>query len=204
MKHTAGVAGELVTDRLNQTVFVVVTAIVGLGYSLLLPFSFTQRFSWHSWNYLDARFIAFSAGFGLAMGWLVTAQIYALRHAVSRRGAVVGSGGAVLGVLPSVLCCTPVIPSLLAFIGLSGVGLAHTSGRIQSFFANNQNLILGISLGLVILAAVWATRRIVHGVCLDGTCEPPPLDARATTQPASCCSESAERSEPREEAGIRP
>jgi hypothetical protein len=195
---------ELTRDHVNQAVFVFVTLVVGLGYSLLLPFSFTQRLSLDNWQYLDARFVVFSLAFGLAMGWLIATQTYAMRRVIHQRGGTLAGTGAVLGVLPSLLCCSPVVPTLLGFVGLSGVGLSHASGRIQSFFATNQNLILAVSLAVVVLAALTVTRRIVRAVCLNHEgCEPERIKSHREPAAGAGCPEPAERARPRETTGTQ-
>lgn len=198
----ATIFGEIVHDRGNQAVFAVVSALVTLAYSLLLPFSFTQRISFHNWHYLDARLLAFSVAFGLTIGWLVTLQIYATRRLIRASGAGIGSTAAGLGVVPSLLCCTPIVPTVLGLVGLSGAGLSQTSGRIQSFFATQQDLILGASLAVIVMAGLWATRRIVRAVCLtsDG-CEAPGIN-RGTGDPSMTgCPEPLEPGSLRERAG---
>lgn len=171
-RATSAVLAQIVHDRVSKAVFVLVSAVVTLVYSLLLPYSFTQRVSFHNWHYLDTRLFAFSVAFGLTIGWLVTLEVYATRRLIRAPGTGIGGTAAGVGVLPSLLCCTPVVPTLLGFVGLSGAGLTQTTGRVQSFFANNQNLILGASLLLIAAAAAWATRRIVRTACLDSaTCE---------------------------------
>jgi hypothetical protein len=167
----------MVNDHVCQVVFIVVAAIVGIAYSVLLPFGFTQRLTWH---YLDARYITFSVAFGVATGWMIAVQTYALRHVITRRGAGLGGTGAALGLVPSLLCCSPIVPTLLGLIGLSGASLARASGRTQYFFETKQNLILLASLALVVVADMWATRRVVRARCFNTTgC----LAHDATSQP---------------------
>lgn len=166
---------ELTSDRLNHVIFVVVAVSVAVGYTVLLPFEFTQRLSLRNWQYLDGRFLAFSVAFGVAMGWVVTVQVYAMRRVLRQGSATLGAAGAVVGVLPSLLCCTPIVPTILAFVGLSGVSLGHTSGRIQYFFAANQNLILAAGLAVLVLSGLWSTRRVLRADCfVSGACDTRP------------------------------
>jgi hypothetical protein len=183
---TARVIAEIVRDRVNQVTFLVVSGLVALGYSILLPFAFTQRLSLHNWHYLDGRYLAFSLAFGLSIGWLLTLQLYAVRRVMHQRGVGLGGTAAAVGVLPSLLCCTPIVPTLLGLFGVSGASLSQTSGGIQSFFANQQNLILASSLAVILIASLWATRRIIRAACLD-RCDTP-VDASqgdAATTPST-------------------
>jgi hypothetical protein len=165
-RNGLGVIKDIVGDHVNLAIFFAATCLVAFGYSLFLPFEFTQRLTLHNWAYVDGRLIAFSVAFGVAVGWMAAVQVHALRQVIRRRGNSLGAVGAVFAALPSLLCCTPVVPTILGAVGVSGVSLAHTSGRIQSFFATNQNAILSASVALVVTAAVWATQRVAHADCL--------------------------------------
>jgi hypothetical protein len=156
----------LASDRVSRISFAVVAVLVGTGYSVLLPFEFTQRISWRNWHYLDARSVAFSVALGLATAWIVAVQVFATRRVIRVRGSGIAGAGTVLGLLPSLLCCTPIVPTLLSVVGLSGAGLAGTSSRTQAFLAANQDAILIVSLALVLATAIWATRCLLRAACL--------------------------------------
>jgi hypothetical protein len=192
---------ELARDPVNRIVFVLVAAFVGLAYSVLLPFAFTQRVTWRNWHYLDTRYIIFSVAFGLATAWIVAVQIYALRRTIAQRGTALGGAGAVVALLPSFLCCSPILPTLLGFVGLSGASLAHTSSRTQYYLVTKQNLILAASLGLVLIAGLWATHRVVHATCLDDGCAVP--NSTPVTSATEHVGGGSEPAPPRETAGTR-
>jgi hypothetical protein len=59
----AAVLRAVTRDRLDQIVFLLTAAVVGIGCSLLLPFAFTKRISFANWSYLDARYVAFTVAF---------------------------------------------------------------------------------------------------------------------------------------------
>ena len=71
----------------------------------------------------------------------------------------------VVSALPNLLCCTPILPSLLAFAGIPLTSLWRISGPIQGFFAIHATAIEGASLLFAVLMAYWATRRMLHGAC---------------------------------------
>ncbi len=76
-RAVARLTGEIARDHVSQGSFALVAAAVALGYSILLPFAFTQRLSLHNWRYLDARYLAFSVAFGLSAAWLLAASTVA-------------------------------------------------------------------------------------------------------------------------------
>ena len=174
---------DVARDRINQTVFVATAVTVAFAYSMLLTFAYTQRFSWANWHYLSARLLVWSVGLSLAMASVVVLQIHALRKVTAVRPRTGALGGvAFLGsVLPSLLCCTPVIPTALAFLGFSTVSVYGTTGTLQHFFATHQTQFFVGSLVLIAMTAWWSVRRIAKATCLTEGCESSPIQLAERT-----------------------
>lgn len=176
-----GALGEVLGSPGRLAGFLVITAVAALLYSLLLPFDYTQRFELANWRYLSPGLLAWSIVLGAGMGLLLSVQIYAMRRLARTRAAAGTAGGVafVASLAPSFLCCTPIIPTVLAFVGMSGVGLYGTTGTLQHFFAVHQTQFLAASLVLLALAGWWSLRKIATAACLsdDGCdidrCTPP-------------------------------
>jgi hypothetical protein len=164
---------------------VVVSAAVALLYSVLLPYDYTQRFELANWHYLSARLLAWAIVLGLGMGFVVSVQVYAMRRVAAARAATGAAGGLAFlaSLAPSLLCCSPIIPTFLAFVGVSGVGLYTTSGTLQHFFAVHQTQLLSASLALLVVTGWWGLRKVASAACLSETgCEVGPGGA----EPAVC------------------
>lgn len=169
----------MLVSRLNRAVFLGVGAGFALLYTLLLPYTYTQRLGFANWRYLNPRFLLFSLAFGLGIGWIFAIQAHATRRLLADRGAQVGSGlggflsmvGALVGLLPSLLCCSPLVPTVVALFGLSAAARVQTSGSIQRFFAGEENLLLGLGLAVVALASLWSLRKLAKAGCCE-SCGP--------------------------------
>ncbi len=150
--------------------FVAASGVVAFCYTLLLPFEYTQRLGLANWSYLDAYLLVWAIALGLAMGLVVSIQVYAMRRiAVARAASGAASGAAfVVSLLPSFLCCTPIVPSLLAFVGVSGIGLYTTTGTLQHFFALHQTEFLSSSVVLLAGTCWWGLRKVARAQCLVG------------------------------------
>jgi hypothetical protein len=181
----AGVVREVASDRIDRAVFVTTGVLVAFGYSLLLPFAFTQRISFANWRYLDARYIMFTVAFALGIAWLLTLQIHAVRRiaraAAGERGVgrtgPLGFLAAVVSVLPSLLCCSPILPTVVGLVGLSATTRLTTTVSLQHFFATKENLLLGGALALLLASALWSMRKLANAACLiDGCCPAPTTD----------------------------
>jgi hypothetical protein len=184
----------------------VVAAVVAFFYTLLLPFDYTQRFELANWDYLDAYLLTWAIVLGFAMGLVVSIQVHAMRRIAAARAASGAAGGVafVASLLPSFLCCTPIVPSVLAFVGVSGVGLYTTTGTLQHFFAVHQTEFFAVSLALLVLMTWWGLRKVTRASCLsEEGCEleaAPAGEMPAGEMPVSahdCCSDLTSRASTR-------
>ena len=168
------VTGEVGRDPVNRAVFAAVAAAAGFGYSVLLPFDYTQRISLANWQYFGPRYAAFTAAFALGLAWVVTVQVHAMRKIARtaapsgrpRRGGLVGALAAAVSLLPSFLCCSPVVPTLVSLIGLPVATQLRTTGTITYFFAAKQNWLLAGALLVLAASGAWSTRKLARAECL--------------------------------------
>jgi hypothetical protein len=179
----AGVVRDVASDGIDRAVFMTSAVLVAFSYSLLLPFAFTQRISFANWRYLDARYIIFTFVFALGIAWLLTLQIHAVRRiarpttgerAAGRTGPL-GFLAAVISVLPSLLCCSPVLPTVVGLVGLSASTRLATTVSLQHFFATKENLLLGGALALLLASVLWSMRKLGNVACLSDECCPAPI-----------------------------
>ena len=143
----------------------------------------TGRVSLANWQYFGPRYAAFTAAFALGLAWVVTLQVHAMRRiartaragaAGPRRGGLAGALAAVVSLLPSLLCCSPAVPTLVGLIGLPAATQLQTTGTITYFFATKQDWLLGGALALLAASGLWSTRKLARAACLAGDgCEVP-------------------------------
>jgi hypothetical protein len=188
--------GEVLGSPGRRAGFVSVGVGVAFLYTILLPFNYTQRFELANWHYLDAYLLAWSLVLGLGMGLVVSVQVYSMRRIARARAASGAAGGVafVASLLPSFLCCTPIVPTLLAFVGVSGVGLYGTTGALQHFFASHQSEFLAASLVLLAATGWWGLRKVATAGCLS--------EAGCDTD-SGCKDRSAPRTSPVKEGALR-
>jgi hypothetical protein len=171
------VTREVAADRVDQIVFAAVAVAAGFGYSVLLPFDYTQRVSFANWQYVGPRYAAFTVAFALGLAWVVTLQVHATRRigrntraGRTRRGGPVGALAAVVGLLPSLLCCSPVVPTLVGLVGLPAATQLQTTGTVTYFFATRQDWLLGGALALLAASGLWSVRKLARAACLAQEC----------------------------------
>ncbi len=187
----AAVVRQVAADGVDRAVFASVFVAVGFGDSVLLPFDFTQRISFANWGYLDLRYLAFTFAFAFAMAWVLTLQVHAVREVLAaresagapRRSGPLGALAAVVSLLPSFLCCSPVVPTVVGLFGLSAGTRLRATGTITYFFATNQNLLLLGALALVVASGLWSTRKLARATCFARECSTPGEDTASEQVP---------------------
>jgi len=168
----------VMTDWANLLLFAVLAVAFTAGYSLTLPFAFTQRLSLRNWQFLTPRLLGFAIALGIGMAFLLTVQVHAFRRAAAARRAsgdkALSGFALVVSLLPTFLCCTPVIPTVLATFGLSAISVYSTTRSLQRFFEIHQTAFIAASLALLALTTWSSVRRVARAACLNDTgCELP-------------------------------
>lgn len=151
----------------SRMLLVILAAAISFLYTILLPFDFTQRLSFANWHYLTPYLFGWSVFIGLGMALVIVLQVHAMRVIGSSKSWTLGGFAFIGSILSSFLCCTPIIPTLLAFIGMSAVSVYGTTGALQHFFATNQTELLSGSAVLLAISVCWALRSIARADCLS-------------------------------------
>lgn len=155
--------------------WIALATLFALIYSLLLPFDFTQQIAFSNWSYVGPYIVVWSIILGTAMGLVLVIQITAMREVISAGSTSLTGLAFVASLVPSFLCCTPIVPTLLAFAGFSSLGLYTATGSIQHFFATQQTLFLAASLVILLGSIWWSSSRLCRARCRL------PKDATLTT-----------------------
>lgn len=157
------VLARLVRDRPSQVVFVVLAVIGFAVYATVLPAEQAGgRLILSNWTYLTGLQWGFSVVLALGLATVLTVQIYAVRQALMvRRGAggraALGGLGFLASLVPS-LCCSPVLPAVLALFGIGAGGATGTMKTIAPY----ATVILTATVVLFFLLAWWSIRRLAR------------------------------------------
>lgn len=154
---------QVARDRPSQLVFVLTGLVAFVVYGTVLPSDNAGgQLTLANWAYLDGILLAFSLVLSLGLATVLTLQIYALRQALLARRAAGGQGavgglGFLTSLVPS-LCCSPVLPAVLALFGVGASGATATMKTIAPY----RTLVLIAALALFAALAWWSTRRIAR------------------------------------------
>ena len=86
-----------------------------------------------SLRYLDAELLFFSVALAALLSLALTINVFAFRASIRQRTNGLTLGAALSSLLPASICCTPVVPTLLAILGASTPQIFGLTGRIQGF-----------------------------------------------------------------------
>jgi hypothetical protein len=150
--------GAVFTGRAYLSLFIGLSVSISVLYLFLLPSLPEGALVPYAIDFITPIQVAFALIFGVLISVVVTLNIYAFRiHASSVKGITVGS---VLASLVNGLCCTPLIPSLIAVTGVSTPVLYTISPRIQGFFESNYPYFYALSAILLLVSVHYLSRNI--------------------------------------------
>jgi len=135
-------------------------------YLFLLPSPAVGGISPVALHYLTPPLTMLAILFGFGLSATLALNFSAVKR--SKASGAAGLGGLLTSVLPASLCCTSVVPSLLALAGASAPTIIGSTGKIQSIFALHENVFLGASLTAVLVAVVLAARNAASSCGVTG------------------------------------
>lgn len=189
MDAARALIGDVAADPVSRAVFGAVTLAAGLAYSVLLPFDYTLQISFSNWQYFGPRYAAFTVALAVGRAWVITLQVYAMRRIARRsagrprRGGLGGALAALVSLMPSFLCCSPILPTVVGLLGLPVATQLSTTGNIAYFFATEQDWLLTGALALLVVSGLWSVRKLARAQCLAEAC-PSPLPRSITREEA--------------------
>jgi hypothetical protein len=142
------------------------TFMVGLVfYLLVLPATDTGgAIGLVSLRFLDTGEVALALIMAILLGLTTALGIHGLRqgaHATSGKTVL----GAIVAVVPTLLCCSPVLPLTIAAIA-SVLPAAGTLGLpIQGFIATHESWLYGIAIASMAWGLYGNARRVLYCAC---------------------------------------
>ncbi|GBQ19051.1 hypothetical protein AA700_1323 [Acidiphilium acidophilum DSM 700] len=142
------------------------TVLIGLVfYLLILPATDTGG----AIGLVSLQFLTFGEAvlavvMAVLLGLTMALGIYGLRQ-----GGSAASGGSVLGaivaVLPTLLCCSPVLPLAVAAIASVLPAAGALGLPVQGFVATHEALLYGVAIALMVWGLYGNARRALQCVC---------------------------------------
>ena len=143
--------------RLALVIFVPALTLYAFG----LPVSYTGgTIGLVSLRLLTPALALLSLALAAALSLALTMTVFAYRATADRRSCGLTAGAMLSSLLPTSLCCTPVVPTLLALAGASTPRIFSLAGPVQGFFATYELPILVMALALMLSATHLAAKSL--------------------------------------------
>jgi hypothetical protein len=150
--------------------YVAIAPMIGVAYALLLPGLILGSYQLWVLRFLSPTEATFAVAMGILLPLVLLLNVYLWRHPECRpaKGSAAGGplGALLVSVIPNALCCTPVIPLVLA-VFVSGATLVSISAPVQYFLGTYAAVLYAVSA-----LALWGSMRVTsRRVCAKG--QPP-------------------------------
>lgn len=136
-----------------------------LLYLFTLPATYTGgRIGLISLRLLNLKLAAFSFIMALLIALIIPFIVYSLKQGAKTRKATSASGF-IGSVLPPILCCSPIIPTIAGVLGAVSPVVFGFSGAVQGFIATNETYILLGATLLLLFAVVQTAKSTKQCIC---------------------------------------
>lgn len=151
----------LLSERAYLSIFLALSTSISVLYMFLLPSLPLGSIIPTAIYFITPIQIAFAVIFGVLVSLVATLNLYALRmRATSLSKANSITIGSVIASLVNLLCCTPLIPSMLALFGASTPILFDYSPKIQAFFEFNYPYFYILSAVILLVSVHYVSKNI--------------------------------------------
>ena len=139
-------------------------------YTFLLPATFTGGLiGIVSLELITPKLAIFAFLFALFLALITTFAIYAFRQKQKTQEISTAAGSFVGSVLPPLLCCSPILPTIGAFVaGIFPVTLG-ASGFIQGFIATYETQIFIAVVAILAYSLYQNSKQVIYAT--QGVCE---------------------------------
>ncbi|MDE1852861.1 MAG: hypothetical protein KGI38_03830 [Thaumarchaeota archaeon] len=146
------------SQRKYATTFLILSALVSVFYLFLLPSLPDGTFTLYAIAFIAPLQVAFAFVFGILFSLVIVLNVYSFKiRAAGAKGLTIGS---ILASLVNGLCCTPLIPTLLALFGASTPVLFEYSPGIQAFFEFNYPYFYLLSALALLVSVHYLSKNI--------------------------------------------
>lgn len=139
--------------------FLLLSIAISSFYIVLLPSLPLGSLSLQVVRFITPLQLVFAIIFGLLLSLVILLNIYSARYRV--KGVKAITLGSILASAVNGLCCTPLIPSLIAVFGASSTVIFEYAPPIQAFFEYNYPYFYVLSSLLLFLSLQRSSKSIV-------------------------------------------
>jgi len=150
----------VLSNKKYVATFAVMTIAAFIAYSILLESSSLNLSAQKIAFGLDTYALIASTALGLMLSLSIVLNIFAFSRSNIRHVDKASIGAVITSIAPLTLCCSTIIPSILAVAGIGASTIISTTGAIQGPLAEYEPLLIGISFVLLALSVYITSTKI--------------------------------------------
>ncbi|MCL4375189.1 hypothetical protein M1394_00090 [Candidatus Marsarchaeota archaeon] len=151
----------VLNSRAYFVAFLVIALLSFLGYSYLLYGSSLNLALPKIAFGLNIYSLIVSLAISVLLGLSLIMNAFAFVNGASLSGKT-GLGAVIAAIIPSSLCCTSVIPAILAAFGASTTTIINVTGDFQGPFVTYETILIAFSMSILFLSVLLVSRNIVR------------------------------------------
>ena len=142
--------------------FSVMSLIIGILYTYLLVSSATGIIDFGKY-YLVFDIVS-EIAISLLISIVITLNIYLIKRSI-KGSSKLSLLSVISAILPSSLCCTSIVPSLISLVGFSTSFVVTTTGKIQSIFSYFGPLFIVVGILLAFVGLLSISKNLEYCRC---------------------------------------
>ena len=150
----------VLSNRQYAITFVIISILIFIIYSVLLQSSILNLSGYKIVLGLDSVALMTSIVFSIILSLSIVLNVFVVLRRSGHVSKMV-AGAVVTSIAPLALCCSTIVPSMLAIIGMSASAIISTAGYIQGALAVYEPVLLAVSFVILVLSIYITSRNIV-------------------------------------------
>lgn len=161
-EYESNVIRIILKDKRYVLLFISLSIIITAIYLVLLPSLPNGTINPEFIRFITPLQIVFSIIFGILLSLTIVLNLYNIRATRSSKSnnLVAGEAGAVASTFVNLLCCTPILPSIIALFGASTPLVFNLSVPLEVFFENNYIYFYFVSAVLFVVSIHYISKNI--------------------------------------------
>jgi hypothetical protein len=160
-----GAMRETLSGKAYAFGFVIASVLVTVVYAYLLSFSSLNLGNVPRILGISVYEVLVSLLLGTMFSLILTMSAFSIKRNL-KSSERMGIGALIASIIPSSLCCTALVPSLLSIAGASTATIIGVTGKIQGPFASLEPVFIIAAIVIMFFGIVQSSKRIYAGCCV--------------------------------------
>jgi hypothetical protein len=161
----SGAIKETLSGKSYMAGFAAASILVTIVYAYLLSFSSLNLGNVPRILGISIYELLVSLLLGIMFSLVLTMSAFSIKRNI-KSSEKVGIGALIASIVPSSMCCTALIPSVLSIAGASTATIIGVTGKIQGPFASLEPVFIIAAVVIMLIGIAQSSKRIYAGCCV--------------------------------------